>query len=195
MVLNAPSHTMVGCLILIIVLHPSDWYHLCGVGCIMTTFAMYQIIPQYRLSLTLTRQCDLMWEIIDTGWHKVSQSDIKEKYTEPLEHELRELIGGDGISELTESSRPEGVGRNHGINAIMGSFVNKIHKAENDIPTNVFNKELKPYWDVSLTLLSKSSKQAHGDWVVQGDPVMKQIAYMLDTNNVSGGLGGNSVRE
>ena len=95
------------------------------------------------------------------AWHKVSQSEIKEKYTEPLGHGLRELIEGDGMSELTESSRLEGVGRNQGINTIIESFVNKIHKAKNNLPTTVFIKALKPYWDVSLTLLSKSSKQAH----------------------------------
>ena len=56
------------------------------------------------------------------------------------------------------------------VETFVSKFVDQIKAVSGNLKHSKFSKHLKPYWDNSLTHLSKESKKARWDWVKAGRP-------------------------
>ena len=99
------------------------------------------------------------------AWHKLSDQEKKIKYTDPLD-ELLVPIEQDlskcynGIKEVTHTC----------IDSALDSIVRCIKQQSKLLPQTKYKKQLKPYWTLELSMLSKKSKSAWRMWKEAGCP-------------------------
>ena len=100
-------------------------------------------------------------------WEKLSQEDIRVKYTTPLEADLFGLID---VMCKVEIKRED-------VDKCFDDLIKCITLRSKAIPTSKFKKHLRPYWNEKLTLLKKQKVLKHSLWVNKGRPRVKGDIY------------------
>ena len=84
------------------------------------------------------------------GWYKVTVDEITQLYTIPLDANI--------VNWMNENVNAEIENESH-IERLTDEMTNLFIKASEHIPQVKFNKSLKPYWNDTLTKLSKTNKK------------------------------------
>ena len=93
-------------------------------------------------------------------WSKIPKEVVEEKYTKPVENEIRLLLRGlDYLSPTPEN-----------IDIYIGRMVEILKRNELNLPTSKFNVHLKPYWCEELTKLKKDKVYHFREWRDAGRP-------------------------
>ena len=100
-------------------------------------------------------------------WDKLSNDEIREKYTVPLEFDLLPLIETMQKVEVDETM----------VDKCFDDMVRCVSKRGKAIPTSRFRKNIRPYWNERLTQLKKDKIRKHSNWVNQGKPRIQGDIY------------------
>ena len=104
------------------------------------------------------------------AWNRMSDGEIHESYTEPLDLKVMQLINDCGF----DISTPEEIDELDPISdqAALADFVEKITNAiksvSEPLAKNTFKKFQKPWWNETLDDLVKAKKQARAAWINAG---------------------------
>ena len=102
------------------------------------------------------------------AWHKIPLEEVHVKYTNTLEEDLHVLLSEMGIGT------PDGNSDSHvSCNNVIDKFIDCMKNASKNLPHTQFDKNLKPYWDKSLSELNKRKKTIRWEWISAGRPRVK----------------------
>ena len=93
-------------------------------------------------------------------WNKLSDGEILNKYTKPLEKSTLGLLSklrGNDIDNDT-------------LDECINTLVELMTKAAQSIPNARFRQHLKPYWNDYLSKLKQSKIGSYNNWISQGKP-------------------------
>jgi hypothetical protein len=97
------------------------------------------------------------------AWNRLSDSEIHELYTVPLEHELCSLYSEYVSADLGSNNTP--------IDDLLKRTVQCItFVSYTNLPVIKTGKSKKPYWSNTLTSLSRAVKSVWRQWVDLGRP-------------------------
>ena len=99
------------------------------------------------------------------GWYKVTKDEIAHLYTDPLEELIIELIERKNIDCNNVDNLSEA-----GLNELISEISNIFINASKQLPQVKYNKALKPFWNETLSKLSKENKNVRSEWVRAGKP-------------------------
>ena len=100
-------------------------------------------------------------------WEKLSQEDIRVKYSDPLRPDLLSLVANMQGSEVNQED----------IEKCFDELIKCVTNRGTAIPTSKFRKNLRPYWNENLTLLKKQKILKHSLWVSNGRPRINGDVY------------------
>ena len=104
------------------------------------------------------------------SWHKLSESEIGELYTCPLEQMCRDIFLDAGYDPEFIMKLPEYCGCYD--TTVLECIIDKLSRAviecADNLPYSKFDKSLKPYWDDELATLNKNKKRTRSQWVQSG---------------------------
>ena len=93
-------------------------------------------------------------------WDKLGPEEIYTKYTQPLENSTEDLL-----RLLTHNDFGRDV-----LDDYINRLVDKMVLAADGIPTTIFRRHIKPYWNERLRNLKKDKVAAYRRWVEGGRP-------------------------
>ena len=105
-------------------------------------------------------------------WHKLSETQIADMYTNPLGKRLDSLVHiisdpcveSDNVTEI--------------IDKAYNKLVSEIHEAARALPRVDFKPHCKPYWNNQLSELAIANKKSWKEWVVGGRPRGNHQLYL-----------------
>ena len=105
------------------------------------------------------------------AWHKMSDLEIEESYTVPLEQLCVETLHVYGYSmEVIENFQTDPRINPRTLDSIIKDLSDNINKTSRKLLNKKFDKNLKPYWNDNLKQLSKDKKRSRNEWVNAGRP-------------------------
>ena len=104
-------------------------------------------------------------------WHKMDAEHISNAYTLPLDERICDRLNDYGIDHIMVqqqclypcSDQTE-------LEKIINTLGDSIREVSDTLPSNVYNKALKPYWDKDLTALCRTKRNSRSVWVSAGKP-------------------------
>lgn len=104
------------------------------------------------------------------SWHKMSASEIRQYYTEPLDLRAEEFIDQHpGIPNSTDE-----------IVNLYNNIVSMMKEIAMELPHSKPRPGLKHYWNDRLTLLTREKKKAWHEWKRNGQPRDEKNRYWLE---------------
>ena len=97
------------------------------------------------------------------AWHKLDESEIKEKYTQPLEEKSLQILRKFGLNPEFVINLPEYCGISfEKIDAMLHALIEAMITVGEGLQHNDFNKHIKPYWteEVENAANKKDEKRA-----------------------------------
>ena len=104
------------------------------------------------------------------AWSKLNQDQIRQDYTLPLEESITDMLNSHNIIIDSMHQNEFPLIDHTTLDIIFSTLGNSIKHISNKLPSNVYNKSLKPYWDKDLTALSRSKRNTRAVWINAGKP-------------------------
>ena len=143
-----------------------------------------------KLSLNLkclTIQSD--WSHRQVVWHKLTPAEINDSYTQPLEIEISELLfaAGVNVDTIIQDPTSELLNSVEDLENITDVISKSILNCSSKLPIANYNKYLKPYWNDSLTSLSKEKSVYLSYGKMQKGLAMRPMKFIsnIETLNVT----------
>ena len=133
--------------------------------------------PSDHLPLRMSVRLDISYDGSNTqtsrrvAWNKMDSACISTSYTLPLEDRVCEVLNSYGVNPINVQHQCEFPCSDQiALENIIDSLGDSIKEVTQTLPSNVYNKALKPYWNKDLTALSKSKRNSRSVWVSAGKP-------------------------
>ena len=107
------------------------------------------------------------------AWHKLSNTQIVDMYTNPLSEKLEDLI-----NYITRQPILNNCDMSEVIEVGFAQLVNRMHDAAKILPKSQFRSHCKPYWNNELNDRASENKRAWREWVIEGRPRGNHSAYI-----------------
>ena len=99
------------------------------------------------------------------AWDKMTDEEIADKYTTPLEQKCQEIVNGAGIDPTFLLNLPEYCGlNNEELDNVLMQLTESMVQVGDTLECNGFKPNEKPYWTEKLDELSEAKESARKDW-------------------------------
>ena len=124
-------------------------------------------LPIYLIIMThgITRRQATEQVYRQVAWNRLDEDDIKYLYTLPLEQEIKQVLGRNGVDPEYVLNEQAAHQYNTDVDSIVREITQAILKCHSKLPQRSVNKKLKPFWSKTLSCMSRESKNAWKQWV------------------------------